>query len=139
MKVDFNQDEFGEFWLMNVDNLFVRKLRNVPSDNGTQLADYVLIRMQEMEKLEAQNKRKQAKKDAKLMQDSDSDLGNENNNLRSFDKRTKSMTQYNSRTKLRRVGTSNEELMQGEDGEAPVSSHTLFRKNHPQYFGQQLL
>ena len=53
MKVDFNQDEFGEFWLMNVDNLFVRKSRNVPSNNGTQLADYVLFRMQEMEKLEA--------------------------------------------------------------------------------------
>ena len=48
MKVDFNQDEFGEIWLMNVDHLFVRKSRHVPSDNGTQLADYVLLQMQQM-------------------------------------------------------------------------------------------
>lgn len=42
MKVDFNQDEFGEIWLMNAYELCVRKSRYVPSDKGTQLADYVL-------------------------------------------------------------------------------------------------
>ena len=35
MKVDFNQDEFGEIWLMNVQDMCVRKSRYVPSDNGT--------------------------------------------------------------------------------------------------------
>lgn len=57
MKVDFNQDEFGEIWLMNVDNLFVRKSRNVPQDNGTLLADYVLCRMQDMKKVQTAKKR----------------------------------------------------------------------------------
>ena len=42
MQVDFNQDEFGEIWLMNVDKLFVRKGRNVPTDDGNKLADFVL-------------------------------------------------------------------------------------------------
>jgi len=53
MKVDFNQDEFGEIWLMQVDNLFVRKSRFVPADKGTKVADYVLTRMQELHKLQA--------------------------------------------------------------------------------------
>ena len=57
MKVDFNQDDFGEIWLMNIDDLEVRKSRVVPADNWTQLADYVLIRMQDMEKNEAAKKR----------------------------------------------------------------------------------
>ena len=35
MKVDFNQDEFGEIWLMQVNNLFVRKARHVPTDKGS--------------------------------------------------------------------------------------------------------
>ena len=52
MKVDFNQDEFGEIWLMSVDDLFVRKTREVPSDNGTQLADFVLRHMEELAKKE---------------------------------------------------------------------------------------
>ena len=35
MKVDFNQDEFGEIWLMNVDKILIRQTRSVPTDNGT--------------------------------------------------------------------------------------------------------
>ena len=42
MHVDFNQDEFGEIWLMNVDKILIRQTRSVPTDNGTQLADYVI-------------------------------------------------------------------------------------------------
>ena len=50
MKVEFNQDEFDEIWLMNVRDLCVRKTRYVPSDSGSQLADYVLQRMEELKK-----------------------------------------------------------------------------------------
>ena len=53
MKVDFNQDEFGEIWLMQVDKLIVRKARAVPSDNGTQLADFVLNYMEEQKNKES--------------------------------------------------------------------------------------
>ena len=42
MKVDFNQDEFGEIFLMNVNDLYVRRNRVVPVNKDTQLADYVL-------------------------------------------------------------------------------------------------
>lgn len=50
MKVEFNQDEFDEIWLMNVRDLCVRKTRYVPSDSGSQLADYVLQRMEALKK-----------------------------------------------------------------------------------------
>ena len=67
MKVDFNQDEFGEIWLMNVKDLCVRKSRYVPSDNGTQLADYVLRRMEEIKNQEDQEKMDIEKNEIELM------------------------------------------------------------------------
>ena len=67
MKVDFNQDEFGEIWLMNVQDLCVRKSRYVPSDNGTQLADYVLRRMEEIKNKEDQEKMDIEKNEIELM------------------------------------------------------------------------
>ena len=42
MKVNFNQDEFGEIWLTQVDELLVRKSRRVPNDQGTKVADYII-------------------------------------------------------------------------------------------------
>ena len=38
---------------MQVDNLFVRRARDVPTDKGTKVADYVLSKIQELEKEEA--------------------------------------------------------------------------------------
>ena len=67
MKVEFHQDEFGEIWLLNVKDLFVRKARYVPSDNGTQLADYVLQRMEEIKKQEEKEKMDIEKKEIELM------------------------------------------------------------------------
>jgi len=52
MKVDFNQDEFGEIWLTHVENLQVRKSRPVPTEQKTQIADFVLGVMADREKLE---------------------------------------------------------------------------------------
>ena len=56
MKVDFNQDEFGEIWLMHARELYVRKRRHVPDNHGTQLADYIFNHMQEINKHEEKKK-----------------------------------------------------------------------------------
>ena len=74
MKVDFNRDEFGEIWLMNVDNLFVRKSRHVPSDNGTQLADYVLLQMEQLKKHEEKKRLEKERQSVADHLDQESDL-----------------------------------------------------------------
>ena len=66
MKVDFNQDEFGEIWLMHVEKLFVRKPRKVPTDDGNKIADFVLQHMDELNKVEEARKKLEAKKAAEF-------------------------------------------------------------------------
>lgn len=62
MQVDFNQDEFGEIWLMNVDKLFVRKGRKVPTDDGNKLADFVLSHMESQAKADEARKKMEDKR-----------------------------------------------------------------------------
>ena len=52
MKIDFNQDEFGEIWLTQVEKIIVRKRRDVPKVKGTGIADYVLQHMEEVKKID---------------------------------------------------------------------------------------
>ena len=59
MKVDFNQDEFGEIWLMHVEKLYVRKERKVPTDDGNKLADFVLSQMESQAKVDEARKKEQ--------------------------------------------------------------------------------
>ena len=56
MKVDFNQDEFGEIWLMQAQDIVVRKSRSVPTDKGAKVADYVLGKVREIEREEMRKK-----------------------------------------------------------------------------------
>ena len=66
MKVDFNQDDFGEIWLMQVDQLLVRKARSIPSDKRTQLADYVLGHFKELDNTKILKEMIRKKREAEL-------------------------------------------------------------------------
>ena len=52
MKVDFYQDDFNDIWLMQCDKVMLRKGRAVPTDKGTQIADYVLKKMNDLQNRE---------------------------------------------------------------------------------------
>ena len=69
MKIDFNKDEFGEIWLMNVDKLIVRQSRRVPNDNGTQLADYILNTMYQIQAKEQKTQKEKDKKEREMMRE----------------------------------------------------------------------
>ena len=91
MKVDFNQDEFGEIWLMQVDNLFVRTAREVPIDKKNQVADYVLNRIQDLEREEARKKIAKEKALAKRMREQEQDASPRQNARFSVMKRARSI------------------------------------------------
>ena len=46
---------------MHVDKLLIRQARSVPTDNGTQLADYVLQQMEELKVAEILKQKEEAK------------------------------------------------------------------------------
>ena len=65
MKVDFYRDEFGEIWLMQADNIFVRKHRPVFAGKGTKVADFVLTYMNELQKAEEKKRKEEEREERK--------------------------------------------------------------------------
>ena len=124
---------------MNVRDMFVRQARYVPSDNGTQLADYVLQRMEEMKRQEAKEKLDIEKKEVELM--AETSLAAETPALT---KRAKSIASG----EVSRMVTSRESAMgrmntTGSPGQSPIrkrfgptasTSYEKFRRVHPQIF-----
>ena len=142
MKVDFNQDEFGEIWLMNAWDLCVRKSRYVPSDKGTQLADYVLQRMEDMKAQAELDRKVQEQKELELMNETDSAYETLNG---SMSKRVKSLAPESFRKagSLSRGGVHGRMHTANSQAGSPerstlfrpaVSSYEKFRRVHPQCF-----
>lgn len=119
---------------MHVDELFVRKSRQVPTDKGTKVADYVIQKVRAIERAEEQIKLQNERRVKNLSMVQDQAQSLTRHDMLTSMKRAKSIQEQHSVM----VSTKNAIVMSRQNdqlrGQFTISPSEVFKRMHPQFF-----